>query len=120
VLHDGPPYANGNLHMGSRFCISVMWPECDNYLTRTCFEQNFERYHQPIPRLSWPESAVRSFENFGFSNQFSISDVSYIPGWDCHGLPIENKALQELGVRARSIFLYSRVKLCTKRKTLFP
>lgn len=25
---------------------------------------------------------------------------SYVPGWDCHGLPIENKALQELGVRA--------------------
>lgn len=24
--------------------------------------------------------------------------LSYIPGWDCHGLPIENKALQELGV----------------------
>lgn len=23
---------------------------------------------------------------------------SYIPGWDCHGLPIENKALEELGV----------------------
>ncbi|PBK70866.1 hypothetical protein ARMSODRAFT_955604, partial [Armillaria solidipes] len=25
--------------------------------------------------------------------------VQYIPGWDCHGLPIENKALKDLGVR---------------------
>jgi isoleucyl-tRNA synthetase len=29
---------------------------------------------------------------------------SYIPGWDCHGLPIENKALQELGVQLQSLF----------------
>jgi len=26
--------------------------------------------------------------------------TSYVPGWDCHGLPIENKALAALGVRS--------------------
>ena len=33
--------------------------------------------------------------NVGSSDQ---NERSYIPGWDCHGLPIENKALKELGV----------------------
>ena len=36
---------------------------------------------------------------FGLACQSHSNDLfSYIPGWDCHGLPIENKALQELGV----------------------
>lgn len=30
---------------------------------------------------------------------FYLHSSRYIPGWDCHGLPIENKALHELGVR---------------------
>lgn len=32
-------------------------------------------------------------------NRVCLRVVSYVPGWDCHGLPIENKALKEIGVR---------------------
>ncbi|KAJ7579300.1 tRNA synthetases class I-domain-containing protein [Mycena floridula] len=59
VLHDGPPYANGDLHMGHALNKIVKDIIC----------------------------------------RFQLSQgrrVHYIPGWDCHGLPIENKALQEL------------------------
>jgi hypothetical protein len=30
--------------------------------------------------------------------------LSYIPGWDCHGLPIEHKSLKALGVSPRDVF----------------
>ncbi|KAG6331358.1 hypothetical protein ID866_7732 [Astraeus odoratus] len=59
VLHDGPPYANGHLHIG--------------HALNKILKDIINRYH------------------------VSIGDrVHYIPGWDCHGLPIENKALQDL------------------------
>ena len=54
VLHDGPPYANGNLHMGHAF----------NKILK--------------------DLIVRSRQMMGF-------DSNYVPGWDCHGLPIEWK-----------------------------
>ncbi|KAJ6571758.1 tRNA synthetases class I-domain-containing protein [Mycena capillaripes] len=60
IFHDGPPYANGDLHMGHAM----------NKILKD------------------------------FINRFHVSRgwrVQYIPGWDCHGLPIENKALHELG-----------------------
>ncbi|KAF8067764.1 tRNA synthetases class I-domain-containing protein [Lyophyllum atratum] len=60
VLHDGPPYANGNLHMG--------------HALNKILKDIINRFHVSLGRK-----------------------VHYIPGWDCHGLPIENKALQELG-----------------------
>ncbi|KAG6816435.1 hypothetical protein H0H87_006097 [Tephrocybe sp. NHM501043] len=60
VLHDGPPYANGNLHMG--------------HALNKILKDIINRFHVSMGRK-----------------------VNYIPGWDCHGLPIENKALQELG-----------------------
>ena len=53
VLHDGPPYANGQLHMG----------------------------HAVNKILK--DMIVKSRQLAGF-------DAQYIPGWDCHGLPIEN------------------------------
>ncbi|KAE9386150.1 isoleucyl-tRNA synthetase [Gymnopus androsaceus JB14] len=59
VFHDGPPYANGDLHMGHAL----------NKILKDII------------------------------NRFALlkgKKVHYIPGWDCHGLPIENKALQEL------------------------
>ncbi|KAF8219688.1 isoleucyl-tRNA synthetase [Tricholoma matsutake] len=59
VLHDGPPYANGDLHMG--------------HALNKILKDIINRYHVSL----------------GYR-------VHYIPGWDCHGLPIENKALQEL------------------------
>ncbi|KAA1476621.1 isoleucyl-tRNA synthetase [Dentipellis sp. KUC8613] len=62
VLHDGPPYANGNLHMG--------------HALNKILKDIINRYHVSLGH-----------------------QVHYIPGWDCHGLPIENKALKELGVK---------------------
>ena len=54
VLHDGPPYANGNLHIGHAL----------NKVLK--------------------DMIVRSHQMMGY-------DARYVPGWDCHGLPIEWK-----------------------------
>ncbi|NBO21500.1 MAG: hypothetical protein EBU97_06170, partial [Rhodobacteraceae bacterium] len=58
VLHDGPPYANGKLHIGHAL----------NKVLK--------------------DMIVKSRQLAGF-------DAQYIPGWDCHGLPIEN-AIEKL------------------------
>ncbi|KAF9097063.1 hypothetical protein BGX23_009865 [Mortierella sp. AD031] len=65
VLHDGPPYANGHLHLGHAL----------NKLIK-----DFVNRHR----------VMRGFK------------VDYRPGWDCHGLPIELKALSELKIKDRS------------------
>ncbi|MFY8117504.1 MAG: class I tRNA ligase family protein, partial [Roseateles sp.] len=54
VLHDGPPYANGQIHIG----------------------------HAANKILK--DMIVKARQLAGF-------DAAYIPGWDCHGLPIENQ-----------------------------
>ncbi|WLR96340.1 isoleucine--tRNA ligase [Shinella sumterensis] len=54
VLHDGPPYANGNIHIGHAL----------NKILK--------------------DVITRSFQMRGY-------DANYVPGWDCHGLPIEWK-----------------------------
>jgi isoleucyl-tRNA synthetase len=58
VLHDGPPYANGNLHIGHAL----------NKILK--------------------DIVTRSHQMDGF-------DSNYVPGWDCHGLPIEWKIEEE-------------------------
>jgi len=58
VLHDGPPYANGNIHMGTAL----------NKILK--------------------DMVTRSQQMLGF-------DSNYVPGWDCHGLPIEWKIEEE-------------------------
>ncbi len=60
VLHDGPPYANGNIHLGTAF----------NKVLK--------------------DFIVKSRSMAGF-------DAPYVPGWDCHGLPIEIKVDAQLG-----------------------
>ena len=60
VLHDGPPYANGKLHIGHAL----------NKVLK--------------------DMIVKSRQLAGF-------DAQYIPGWDCHGLPIENAIEKEHG-----------------------
>ncbi len=62
VLHDGPPYANGRIHLGTAF----------NKILK--------------------DFIVKSKTMAGF-------DSPYVPGWDCHGLPIEIKVDSELGAR---------------------
>ncbi len=54
VLHDGPPYANGNLHIGHAL----------------------NKIHKDV---------------INRAQQMAGKDADYIPGWDCHGLPIEWK-----------------------------
>ena len=66
VLHDGPPYANGDLHAGTAL----------NKIIK--------------------DFVVRSKQMAGF-------DAPYVPGWDCHGLPIEYKVLSELGDEAKTL-----------------
>lgn len=64
VLHDGPPYANGDLHIGHAL----------NKLLKD------------------------------FINRYQImkgKQVHYVPGWDCHGLPIELKVLQTMKSKER-------------------
>ena len=57
-FHDGPPYANGPIHLGH------------------------------LANKVLKDLVVRSRSMMGY-------DVPYIPGWDCHGLPIEHKVMQE-------------------------
>ncbi len=63
VLHDGPPYANGNIHIGHAL----------NKILK--------------------DVITRSFQMRGY-------DSNYVPGWDCHGLPIEWK-IEEENYRAK-------------------
>ena len=58
ILHDGPPYANGNLHIGHAL----------NKILKDVINR---------------------------TRQMSGFDANYIPGWDCHGLPIEWKIEEE-------------------------
>ena len=60
ILHDGPPYANGNIHMGTAL----------NKILK--------------------DIIVRSRQMSGY-------DAVYVPGWDCHGLPIEHNVDKEMG-----------------------
>ncbi len=64
ILHDGPPYANGHIHLGTAL----------NKIIK--------------------DIIVRSHQMQGF-------DASYLPGWDCHGLPIEWKVEEEFRSKNR-------------------
>jgi isoleucyl-tRNA synthetase len=64
VLHDGPPYANGNIHMGTALGSMLK------------------------------DVVTRSQQMLGF-------DSNYVPGWDCHGLPIEWKVEEEYRAKGR-------------------
>ena len=66
MLHDGPPYANGHIHMGTAF----------NKILK--------------------DIIIKSKQMAGF-------DTPYVPGWDCHGLPIEHRVDTELGKRKREM-----------------
>ncbi len=66
VLHDGPPYANGQIHLGTAL----------NKILK--------------------DLVVKSRSMAGF-------DSPYVPGYDCHGLPIELKVDRELGPKKRQM-----------------
>src|SRR5437588_9596132 len=65
VLHDGPPYANGNIHIGHAL----------NKILK--------------------DVVTRSHQMMGY-------DSNYVPGWDCHGLPIEWKIEEEYRAKGKN------------------
>jgi isoleucyl-tRNA synthetase len=66
ILHDGPPYANGNIHIGTAL----------NKILK--------------------DIIVRSKQMSGY-------DAVFVPGWDCHGLPIELNVDKQLGAKKKSM-----------------
>lgn len=77
VLHDGPPYANGNFHLGHAL----------NKILK--------------------DTIIKSKSLAGF-----YADM--IPGWDCHGLPIEVQVLKNLGKKVRETGPEELRQLCRK------
>ena len=65
ILHDGPPYANGNIHIGHAL----------NKILK--------------------DAVTRSQQMLGY-------DSNYVPGWDCHGLPIEWKIEEEYRAKGKN------------------
>jgi len=77
VLHDGPPYANGAIHMGTAI----------NKIIK--------------------DIIVKSRSMLGF-------DAPYVPGWDCHGLPIEIKVEEQLGAKKAKMSKVAVRRECRK------
>ena len=75
VLHDGPPYANGHIHMGTAM----------NKVLK--------------------DMIVKSKNFQGFR-------AEYVPGWDCHGLPIEHKVDQGLRAKGKQVPPLTVRRLC--------
>ncbi|RMG68930.1 MAG: isoleucine--tRNA ligase, partial [Nitrospirae bacterium] len=82
ILHDGPPYANGHIHMGHvlnkvlKDIIVKFW--------------NMKGYYAP-----------------------------FVPGWDCHGLPIEIQVDKQLGSKKDSTDVLEKRRLCREYANRF-
>jgi isoleucyl-tRNA synthetase len=79
ILHDGPPYANGHIHLGTML----------NKVLK--------------------DVIVKSRSMSGFN-------AVYVPGWDCHGLPIEHQVDKELGLDKAGIDVRNAMDPVEKRK----
>jgi isoleucyl-tRNA synthetase len=66
ILHDGPPFANGDIHMGTAL----------NKILKDIIVKH------------------RTLKGF---------DAPFVPGWDCHGMPIEHKVVEQLGEAAKTM-----------------
>ena len=77
ILHDGPPYANGSIHVGTAL----------NKILK--------------------DIVVKSRTMLGF-------DSPYVPGWDCHGLPIEHQVDKQLGAKKLEMSIPSIRRACRK------
>jgi isoleucyl-tRNA synthetase len=75
ILHDGPPYANGHIHIGHAL----------NKILK--------------------DVVVRSRSMMGF-------DAPYVPGWDCHGLPIEQQVDKKLGSAKKEMSVLEIRRAC--------
>ena len=77
ILHDGPPYANGSIHLGTALNKILK-----DFIVKT---KTMQGYRSP-----------------------------YLPGWDCHGLPIEIKVDQLLGMKKRDLSIIEIREECKK------
>lgn len=77
ILHDGPPYANGRIHLGHTI----------NKVLK--------------------DMIIKSKRLQGF-------DAPYVPGWDCHGLPIEHNVEKELGPKKKDMTKLDIRKACRR------
>ena len=75
ILHDGPPYANGHIHIGHAL----------NKILKDIIVKS------------------RTMEGYR---------VPYIPGWDCHGLPIEHQVTKQLGAKKKDMSATQLRQLC--------
>jgi isoleucyl-tRNA synthetase len=82
ILHDGPPYANGDIHTGHALNKSIK------------------------------DFIVKSRTMMGF-------DAPYVPGWDCHGLPIEKQVDKKLGSKKRDMDALAIRKACREYAASF-
>ncbi|HBH04125.1 MAG: isoleucine--tRNA ligase [Candidatus Rokubacteria bacterium RBG_16_73_20] len=79
ILHDGPPYANNNIHLGH------------------------------VLNKVLKDVIVKSRSMLGF-------DAVYVPGWDCHGLPIEHEVDKQLGLDQATVDVRSAMDPVEKRR----
>ncbi len=83
TLHDGPPYANGNTHIG--------------HALNKILKDMIVKYHY-----------------------FDGKSIRYTPGWDCHGLPIEQKVEEKIGGKKKKELPKSKLReLCRNHATKF-
>ncbi len=82
TLHDGPPYANGNIHMGHAL----------NKILK--------------------DLVVKT-------HYFRGEDIRFTPGWDCHGLPIEQQVEKKLGEKKKTLPVTTVRNLCRKHAEKF-
>ena len=76
TLHDGPPYANGHIHIG--------------HALNKILKDIINKYHY-----------------------FDGKSIRYVPGWDCHGLPIEQKVEEKIGSTKKKALPKSKLReLC--------
>ena len=82
ILHDGPPYANGHIHIGHAL----------NKILK--------------------DFVVKSRSMMGYNAVF-------VPGWDCHGLPIEHQVDKELGEGRKTVGVVEKRRLCREYAARF-
>lgn len=82
ILHDGPPYANGHIHLGHAL---------NKILKETIIKTHY----------------------------FNGERITYTPGWDCHGLPIEQQVEKNLGEKKKSLSKKEIRSLCRKHAQEF-
>jgi len=82
VLHDGPPYANGHIHIGHALNKILK-----DFVLKV---KRMQGYHAP-----------------------------YVPGWDCHGLPIELQVEKNLGSKKSQVSKLEMRKLCREYAAKF-